>query len=86
MGLICKDVGNGMEYRHFKDGYSLYAFDLSPSLLDGDQFELAKSGPLSLELKFAHVTPEPLQVLVYAEQDSILEISKTRQVLTDYTA
>jgi hypothetical protein len=70
MGPICKVVGNRTEYRHFKNGYSLYAFDLSPSLLDGDQFELAKSGPLPLELYFAQVTPEPLQVIVYAEQHS----------------
>ena len=86
MGLIGRDAGNDLEYRHFKNGYALYAFDLSPSLLDGEQFEMAKSGPLSIEIKFSTVIAEPLQVIVYAEQDSIIEISKTRQVLTDYSA
>lgn len=86
MSLIGKDAGNGIDYRQFKNGYNLYAFDLSPSLLDGDQFEMARSGPMSVELKFSAATPEPLQVIIYAENDSILEISKTRQVITDYAS
>ena len=86
LGMVGKDVGNGLDYKHFKNGYTLFVFDLSPSLLDGEQFELAKSGPVSIELKFSQVTTEPVQVIVYAELDSVLEISKTRQVLTDYTA
>jgi hypothetical protein len=86
LGLVGKDAGNGVSYSYFKRGYALYAFDLTPSLLDGDQFELAKSGPLSIELKFASVTSVPLQVIVYAELDSIIEVSKTRQVLLDYVS
>ncbi len=86
LGMVGKDAGNGIDYKHFKNGYTLFAFDLSPSLLDGEQFELAKSGPVSIELKFSQVTTEPIQVIAYAELDSVLEISKTRQVLTDYTA
>lgn len=86
LGLVCRDAGNDINYKHFKNGFTLYAFDLSPSLIDGNQFEMGKSGPVSVEFKFAKTTPEPLQVIIYAEQDSVLEISKTRQVLTDYTA
>ena len=86
MGLIGRDAGIGLQYADFKHGNALYAFDLTPSLLDGEIFELAKSGVLSLELKFATSTPEPLQVVVYAEFDSIIEISKTRQVLLEYAS
>lgn len=86
MGLVGKDAGNSIDYTQFKSGYTLYAFDLSPSLLDGDQFEMPKAGPLTLEFKFNTPTPEPLQVIVYAEHDGIIEISKTRQVLTDYAS
>jgi hypothetical protein len=59
MGLVDKVAGNDIEYTHFKDGYALYAFDLSPSLLDGDQFKMSKPGLLSFELKFATTTAEP---------------------------
>lgn len=38
-------------------------------------------GHLSKELKFANVSLRPIQVLIYTELDSVLEVSKT-QVLT----
>lgn len=85
LGLVNKDLGNGVTYTDYSQGYTLYAFDLSPSLLDGSQFELIKSGGLRLEMKFAQALTQPLQVLVYAELDSVLEIDRSRQVLTDYT-
>jgi hypothetical protein len=84
LGLIAKDAGNGVTYSYFEHGHSLYTFDLTPSLLDGHQFKLAKSGPLSLKLELATITSVPLQVMVYAELDSIIEESKTRQVLLNY--
>ena len=86
LGYIGRDAGNSISINDFRKGNSLMAFDLTPSLLDGNQLEMVKSGPISIELKFATVTKEPIQLIIYAEQDSILEISKTRQILTDYTA
>ena len=69
-GTVNKDVGDYIEYRDFPDGYALFAFDLSPSLLDGNQVELVKSGSLILELKFNAPLPEPVHVIAYAELDS----------------
>ena len=46
---------------------ALYAFDLSPSLLDGNQMELVKSGSLRLEFKFKAALPEPVHVIAYAD-------------------
>lgn len=86
LGLINKDAGNDIKYKDFDGGYALYAFDLTPSLLDGDQFELVKSGSLSLHFKFSAALTGPVHVIVYAELDSILEIDRSRQILTDFTA
>ena len=85
-GSVNKDDGNYLEYRDFPGGYALYAFDLSPSLLDGNQVELVKSGSLRLELKFKAALPEPVHVIAYAELDSLLEIDRSRQILTDFTS
>ena len=75
-----------IEYRDFELGYGLFAFDLSPSLLDGDQqFELVKSGALRLEQKFSQALAHPVHVLVYGELDSIIETDRSRQVLTDFS-
>ena len=53
LGTVNKNAGNGIQYGDYPQGYTLYGFDLSPSLLDGDQFELVKSGALCLEMHFA---------------------------------
>lgn len=74
--LTSKGPGNPIGYYTFKHGYALYAFDLIPSLLDGDQIEMAKAGPLTIELTFFRVLPDPMQGLIYAELDLVLEISK----------
>ena len=83
-GLVNRDAGSYLELRDFESGYAIYSFDLSPSLLDGDQFELVKSGALRLELKFSQALPEPVMVIVYGEMDSMIEIDRSRQVLTDF--
>jgi hypothetical protein len=75
----------GVTMDAFQNGYTIYVFDLTPSLLDGDAFELVKTGSLRLELKFSRALDQPVMVIVYAEQDSVLEITGSRQVLTDFT-
>ena len=72
--------------RDFEAGYCLFAFDLSPSILDGDQCELVKSGNLRLELKFSRPIPAPVHCLMYGELDSIIEITNSREIITDYSA
>ena len=83
-GLMNTDSGSYIEYRDFENGYGLFAFDLSPSLLDGDQFELVKSGALRLELKFSQALAQPVHVLVYGELDSLIQVDRSRQVLVDF--
>ena len=86
LGLASKNEGNYIEMRDFEAGYSLFAFDLSPSILDGDQCELVKSGNLRLELKFSRPIPTPVHCLMYGELDSIIEITNSREIITDYSA
>lgn len=86
LGLANKDAGNGIDYGAYDRGWALYCFDLSPSLLDGNQFELLKSGSLSIELKFEQALTHPVHVIVYAELDAVLEIDRSRMVLTDFSS
>ena len=85
LGLACKNESLSFGLDDFDKGYALYAFDLSPSILDGNQIELIRSGNLRLELKFAKALTAPIHVIVYGELDSIIEINNSRQVLTDFT-
>ncbi|GFR61129.1 hypothetical protein ElyMa_001838200 [Elysia marginata] len=80
-----ENSGAYLEYRDFKLGYGLFVFDLTPSTLDGNQVELIRSGSLRLELKFSEALAQPIHVIIYGEADSIIEIDKSRQILTDFT-
>ena len=70
----------------FENGFALYSVDLTPSLLDDNQlFELVKSGALRLEMKFTQPLQRSVTVVVWAELDSVIEIDRSRQVLTDFS-
>lgn len=84
VGRQRKDESAGLSLLRFLNGYTLFCFDLTPSLIDGDQFELVKSAPMRLELKFAQALPHPIVVFVYGELDGLIEVDKSRQVLTDF--
>ena len=86
LGLGEKNEGNDIDILEFHGGYTLYVFDLTPSILDGNQIELVKSGTVRLEMKFGKALEEPVHALVYAELDSMIEITKGREIVTDYTA
>ena len=85
LGLANKDEGNDLDISEYDGGNTLYAFDLSPSILDGNQIELIKSGSVRIELKFDQALTQSVHVVVYAELDSMIEITKGREVVTDYT-
>ena len=85
LGLANKNEGNALTLEDFEGGNAFYTFDLSPSVLDGNQIELIKAGSVRLELKFGEVLTGPTHVLVYGESDSLIEITKGREVVTDYT-
>ena len=85
-GIASRNEGNAITLHEFPKGSCLFVFDLSPSILDGNQIELVRSGSLRLELKFAEPLSSSLHVLVYGELDSLIEIDKTRTVTTDYSA
>ena len=83
-GLIHKESTSGFSLDQFKHGWSIFAHDLTPSLLDNDEFELIRSAPLRIELKFHKPLEEPVTVICYAVLDGLIEITKSRQILTDF--
>ena len=85
-GLANQDAGSNISRQDFAGGFALYSMDLTPSLIDDNQlFELVKSGALRMELKFDAPLAQSVTVVVWAEMDSVLEIDRSRQVLTDFS-
>lgn len=85
-GLMSQDQGNHVSWEEFGNGYTLFAFDLTPDLSDGGHFNIVKQGNLRLELHFKTQLPQTVNAIVYAEFDNVIEIDKARNVLFDYSA
>lgn len=84
LNKMYKDTGNGISRDDYPNGYTLYAFDISPDLNEGDHLNLVKRGNLRLEMRFGTALPNTIMVIVYAEFQNILEVDKSRNVIFDY--
>lgn len=86
LNLFNTDDSNGMTIEHFKNGYNLYVFDLTP---DGNAHatyrSVKSSSSLRLELGFEKVLTQTVNVVIFAVFDSKLEITKYRDVIMNYT-
>ncbi|ESO98016.1 hypothetical protein LOTGIDRAFT_174453 [Lottia gigantea] len=88
---LMKRVGvlNDNEDLDFSDneyiiGYTLFGFDLTNDHgADQVNFHPKSSGSLSLDLRFENALPNPLNLLMFAEYDNVLEIDVNRQILVD---
>ena len=79
------DDSNGMTMEHFKDGYNLYAFDLTPDgSAQGPHRHLMRTGSLRLELGFKKNLTSAVTVILFGVIDAKLEITKLRDVLVTY--
>ena len=81
-----EDQGNEISRSDYGNGYTLYAFDLTPDLTCGGHFNLQKQGNLRLEINFGQALARTINVIVYAEFENIIEIDRARNIVFDYTS
>jgi hypothetical protein len=79
-----QDRGIHLSREEFSKGYALYTFDLTPDLCDGPHLNLQRQGNLRVEIKFSKALGETISVLIYAEFENVIEITKSRHVLCDF--
>ena len=82
--ILHQDRGVPIDREEFAQGYSLFAFDLSPDASDGAHLNPIQTGSVRLELQFQNPLPSTVNLIVYAEWDSMLEITKSRHVIADF--
>jgi hypothetical protein len=76
------DISSGITWEAYAKGYTLFCFDLTPSLAHATETEeITKPGPLRIEAQFAEGLPYPINAVVYAEFDGHIEITRSREVL-----
>ena len=85
-GQMNTNEGNHISRKAYGEGYSLFAFNLSPDSHSADDFQLIKQGSLRLEMHFKNSLSTTINVVVYAEFDNIIEVDKARNILHDYSS
>uniref|UniRef100_A0A6V7J919 Uncharacterized protein n=1 Tax=Bracon brevicornis TaxID=1563983 RepID=A0A6V7J919_9HYME len=87
-GIHFADHGMDISRGEYRDGYCLFAFDLTPDLSANcaTHWNLVKTGSLRIEVQFDSATKTNLNCILYAEYDNILEIDSTRQIIVDYNS
>lgn len=69
----------------YKNGLTFFVFDLTPDYSASENhLSVMPSSNLSIELKFSQALPQTVNLLVYSEYRSLIEIDKSRAVYTDY--
>ena len=78
------NIGSIIQRKDYKDGYVIMAFDLSPSLCDGEYIDPDKSGDMSIALSFRQNLTTSITVLVYCKYNSLIEITSGREVIPHF--
>ncbi|MEW8546194.1 MAG: hypothetical protein AB2693_21965 [Candidatus Thiodiazotropha sp.] len=74
-----------IDYDDYKGGYCFWGYDLTPDQgADQSHLHPIKTGNLRLEFQFASKLEQTINVIVYAEFDSLIEINGLREVTTDF--
>ena len=74
-----------IDYRNYKKGYCLYAFNLNCDFKFGDEYiNIPREGYLTIEMKFRSNLTEALKLILYAVFDNTIKIDQNRNVTLDY--
>jgi hypothetical protein len=83
-GMLNDDRGHGVLRANYKNGFALYAFDLTPDMTEGSHVDLIKHGTIRMEIHFKTALEATVNAIVYAEYDNVIQIDRARNVLTDF--
>ena len=84
-GKLFYDTGNNISSNDFKNGYALYAADLTPDMCgSSDHFNVVQRGNLALNLKFTTAPTAAVSLVCYAEYENTIHIDSERNVIYDY--
>ena len=86
MGLFrnIREAPNDITYNDYKNGNTVFAFDLTPDLCDGDFLNISKDGSLQLSITLKKSIDESITAIFYLEFDNLIEINENRKVSYDY--
>ena len=80
-GTEGKDFGNDITIEDFKDGYTLFCYNLDPFDNPGKYYNLIKTGFVRLSIQFSKPLPETVVIVIYSEHQDMFQIDAARNVL-----
>lgn len=84
-GINSQDVGNDISREEFSQGYFLTVFDLTSDLsASSSHWSIQRNGSFRIEVRFSEVLAVPVDVILYSEHDGLMEISRDRNIITDF--
>jgi hypothetical protein len=81
---INRDEGYDISRSDYANGYTLFAYDLTPDLAEDDHLNLTRQGTVRLDLKFAEALAHTVTVVCYAEFHNVIEVDRNRTVVFDF--
>ena len=82
--MLNDDRGHCIDREDFKKEYALYAFDPMPDMTEGAHIDPIKYGNIRMEIHFATALKATVNVIVYAEYDSLIKIDRACTIITDF--
>jgi hypothetical protein len=83
MNILGKDAYLPFTYEEYMDGYTFFAWNLTPDY-QGQAQNPAKRSSIRLDVKFAKATTAAINVMLYAVFDANVMIDGSGNVLTDF--
>jgi hypothetical protein len=75
----------GIRLSDYANGHTLWGFDLTPDQgADEGHRHLVHSGSVRIDAHFAEALAAPVSVILYAEFDNTIEVTRDRQIILDY--
>ena len=86
LAMFNTDDSNGLTLNDFKNGFTIYAVDLTPdSSIKESHVHAYNSGNIRLDMSFASALSKPVTVIAMGIFDSSFEITRLRDVIPAYT-
>ncbi|KAK3745395.1 hypothetical protein QZH41_001434 [Actinostola sp. cb2023] len=85
-GMIYQNVGNDISREDYSNGYGLLVFDLTPDHCSSStHLNQKQKGNISLEIQFTTGLVNAINLIIYGEFESIIQVDQGRHVIYDYT-
>ena len=83
-GKMYANTGLDITREDYAEGYTLYAFDLTPDMCNTtDYFNAVQRGTLSVDITFDGQTEVPINMVCYGDFENIIRIDSERNVIYD---